>query len=287
MSASGHALAVASVRRPEVLAGLLRILERQTVPPDDVVLVVVDPARDLPAMVPPWARVLVSEPGLTRQRNAAIRAVSDEIQLLTFLDDDAHPADDYMERVRSFAAHRPDVVLFSGRVVYDGAASGAVDRARADEILREPRTVPDTDSRIDAYGCNMNVHLEVARREMFDERFPAYGWLEDRDFAVRCGRHGSVLTHERALLVHLGVGSGRVSGQFLGYSQVANPIYLHRKGVLSGRESLHLALRACAGNVVGLVRRDRSVDRMGRSKGNIRALRDLLSGQLDPTRATR
>lgn len=280
-----HAVVVATIRRPEVLNGLLQVLARQTVTVDQVLAVVVDPLRDLPAAVPPWVRVLVSEPGLTRQRNAAIRDLSADIDLITFLDDDVHPADDYLERVQAFAQERNDVVLFSGRVIYDGAVSGSVDRPVAERVLRDATPREGADWRIDAYGCNMNVRAPIARREMFDEHFPAYGWLEDRDFAVRCGRHGKVLTHEKALLVHLGVPSGRMPAPFLGYSQIANPMYLLRKGTLSRGEASMLALRVTVGNILGVVRSDRSVDRRGRLRGNARAAGDLVRGRLDPSRA--
>ena len=82
--------------------------------------------------------------------------------------------------------------------------------------------------------------------------------------------------------VHLGVKRGRSSGIQLGYSQVACPIYMVRKGTLSRRFAYKHLLRNVAANLLRLMRTDRTVNRAGRLRGNAIALVHLLTGRLEP-----
>ena len=70
------------------------------------------------------------------------------------------------------------------------------------------------------------------------------------------------------------------TGLRLGYSQVANPIYLMGKGTMSPGRALPLLIRNLLANVVRSVHSEPWVDRRGRLKGNLRALADLVSRRL-------
>ena len=84
--------------------------------------------------------------------------------------------------------------------------------------------------------------------------------------------------------MHLGNKRGRTSGLRLGYSQIANPVYMLRKGSLS----FDYAMRQLGRNVIKNVARaawpEPWVDRRGRLKGNFIALVDLLRGRIEPDR---
>jgi hypothetical protein len=82
--------------------------------------------------------------------------------------------------------------------------------------------------------------------------------------------------------VHLGVKRGRQTGVRLGYSQIANPLYLTAKRSLRGDSALALILRNLAMNLVGSLRPEPYVDRRGRLIGNLAGLRDLVVLRLDP-----
>ena len=70
----------------------------------------------------------------------------------------------------------------------------------------------------------------------FDEGLPLYGWQEDIDFAARVARQGGALARTDAFAgVHCGVKTARSRGLPIGYSQVANPLYLVRKGTMRPR----------------------------------------------------
>ena len=80
----------------------------------------------------------------------------------------------------------------------------------------------------------------------------------------------------------LGVKAGRTSGLRLGYSQVANPLYLVKKRSVSLRWALKLMGGNIASNIVGAVNPPPYIDRRGRLQGNLLAVGHLLSGSLDP-----
>ena len=67
----------------------------------------------------------------------------------------------------------------------------------------------------------------------FDDNLPLYGWLEDIDFARSIAPYGRVVKSMLLRGVHLGVKRGRTSGVKLGYSQIANPLYMLRKGTFA------------------------------------------------------
>lgn len=272
-----HAVVIASTRRPAILAATLQAIADQTTPADEIVLSLAERA-DAPEDLPDGVRVVIGPRGLTRQRNAGLDALSPEIELVTFFDDDAEPAVDYLEKARRFAEQRPEVVLFDGEVVVDGAVTGEVSRERAREILAAHVTTETVTGQPEAYGCNMTVRATVAHAVRFDERLPLYGWLEDRDFAVRCGRHGAVVLYGGCAIVHLGTSSGRISGHRLGFSQIVNPHYLWRKDVLTPSQLLHFWFLALAGNGHGLLRRDPVIDRGGRLRGNLRGFAAVVRG---------
>ena len=119
----------------------------------------------------------------------------------------------------------------------------------------------------------------------FDEKLPLYAWQEDVDFSCRLSEFGRVVQIDSACGVHLGVRSGRGSGVRLGYSQVANPLYLSRKkqGYSLRRALTHLA-KNLAMNGVRSLRPEPYVDRRGRLRGNLLAFRDLLTGRMEPER---
>jgi hypothetical protein len=84
--------------------------------------------------------------------------------------------------------------------------------------------------------------------------------------------------------IHLGNPGGRTPGLRLGYSQVANILYLRRKGTIRIYDAWTQMLRNIAMNSVRYLFPEPNIDRKGRLHGNLLALRDLLSGRLHPMR---
>ena len=285
------AVGIATTGRPLILGRLLECLRGQTRAPDAIVI-------SAPSMADvsgldidqPDLRCITGDRGLTIQRNAILRALSD-FNVVVFLDDDFMPCPRYLEVVGRVFQDTPDVVVGTGRVVADGILGPGLDVENALKVLHEDGSADASRREIvnvyNAYGCNMAVRLDAVRAGgvTFDESLPLYGWLEDVDFSRRMAAYGRIVKISAARGVHLGAKSGRQSGRRLGYSQVANPLYLVRKGTCSRRKALKLMSRNLAANIAKTFRPEPYIDRAGRLMGNVRALLDLMGGRLSPERA--
>jgi GT2 family glycosyltransferase len=285
------AVGIASVGRADVLLKTLNLIRFQ-LRPADAILISAPTAADASgvAEASPESRILLGARGLTRQRNVILDAASNIADVLVFMDDDFLPGRNYLQETLAAFAGNPDVVMTTGRIVQDGIRgpgldwdNALADIAEYDEKADPPEEIRDVD---DGYGCNMAVRLAVASGHAvrFDENLPLYGWLEDVDFSHRLGKYGRIVAVPRATGIHLGVKRGRQSGVRLGYSQIANPYYLARKGSLSWRRGLYLASRNIAANLRGLVKSEPYIDRAGRLTGNGKALADLVMGRISPLR---
>jgi GT2 family glycosyltransferase len=134
------------------------------------------------------------------------------------------------------------------------------------------------------YGCNMSVRMSSvhALAITFDEALPLYGWLEDMDFSRQLASAGRIVRSNLLRGVHLGHKAGRSSGVRLGYSQIANPLYMVRKGTMTRGRAYKQIGRNILANAVKTLRPEPWVDRKGRLIGNLRGAVDAVRGQLDP-----
>ncbi|MGC9368055.1 MAG: glycosyltransferase family 2 protein [Paracoccaceae bacterium] len=284
-------VAIATMNRPGIVIDTVRALARQERLPDLVLLSATGPGDiDMSALedLPFACEVIIGEAGLTFQRNRMIeRLQPDDIMLL--LDDDFLLSPDYLRTLlRLFATH-PDVVVLTGTVLADGIGGPGYDHAEGERQLRAlgGRPRPDTLTDIyNGYGCNMAFRARPALEHgiRFDEALPKYSWLEDVDFSRRLAEHGRIARAGALTGVHLGTKTGRSRGVPLGYSQIANPVYLMSKGTMSAPRALRMILRNLVSNVVKALRPEPWVDRRGRLRGNLLALSDLLRGRIAPDR---
>jgi GT2 family glycosyltransferase len=229
--------------------------------------------------------------GLCVQRNRALDAVAPDTEIVAFLDDDIELATAYFAEMARLFTNNPQIIMASGTMLHDGGRGGIISRDEAVRLCREfdqtydsarPQVWKIVDS---GYGCNMIVRHASIRNCRFDERLPLYAWLEDRDFSHRVTLGGCAPTEcENAVAVHLGARSGRVSGVRLGFSTIVNPMYLKRKAntFSFGFIFVHYWLRCLAGNIIGIVTRDKEYDRVGLIRGNMIGFYHLLSGRCDP-----
>jgi len=287
-------IGIASADRREQLRLTLAQLARQHTRPERIVICPAstddyDPASAAPLRCP--VQVVRAARGLCAQRNAILRACR-SADLLIFLDDDFYPAADYVARASQLFARHSDIVVATHHPALDGASGPGVSHEQALSALRAIESAPvlanSTKPISGAYGCNMVLRLRPVFENAlwFDENLPLYGWLEDLDFSHRLARHGRVVECAALRGVHLGSKRGRSSGIRLGYSQIANPIYMLQKGSLSLAYALEQMARNVVKNSVRSLKPEPWVDRWGRLKGNAIALGDLLTGQLHPGRVT-
>lgn len=296
-SSARIAVILASKGRSEVLKRMLPHLRAQTLLPEQVILSVTeaadadfDPAERLGPGI--RAERLIDAFGTCPQRNAALDRVAPGIEFVVFYDDDFFPAPNALERLAQGFADHADVDGITGKLLADGISGPGISPDEAEKILSEysalkakgqggtPRILRDT---YGLYGCNMAYRRSAIEGLRFDERLPTYGWQEDVDFAARLpGRRVEI---EGFTGVHLGVKSGReTNGMRFGYSQVANPYYLWRKGTMNAGFALRLAFGNLLANHARALRPEPWVDRRGRLRGNWLALADMLRGRADPGR---
>jgi len=298
------AVVVASLGRPDVVGRLIRELEKQTRLPDHLIVSACDPS-DLPSDLADagWTpkfptTILYGKRGLTAQRNHGIECLrtntgimGSESGVIVFFDDDFIMRSDWLKVVEREMLANPCVVGYTGLVLADGAALAGYSAGTALEILSAGKPIlPETDWRMRSgeaeslYGCNMAIRSSAMLDLQFDEALIMYGWLEDFDFSMRLSRKGRLQRSDSLLGVHLGWKAGRGSGISMGYAQIANPVYLYKKGTMSLRVMLKYVSKNFTANAVKSVQTGRFLDHRGRLLGNTLAFRDLLLGRLAPGR---
>lgn len=291
-STAGGALAVgiATVGRAETLRRTLDFIRLQTRRPDRIVICAPQDADVMGLEAYPDLTLIVGPRGLPIQRNAVLDAVQ-ECDRIVFFDDDFVPHADYLAQTEHVFQSAPDVVMTTGLVLKDGILGPGLPFDDAETLIgREPILQPADVSRMsevyNSYGCNMGINLVVARQHAvrFDQTLPLYAWWEDVDFSRRMARFGRIVRVRQAKGVHLGTKSGRQSGVRLGYSQIANPVYLLRKGTCTPLRASAQITRNVLANLAKSLWPEHYVDRRGRVRGNVRAIADLVSGRLSPMR---
>lgn len=279
---------IATSGRRSLVSDLVSRLDRQTLVPAYILLA---PARETDvdaSLASERVRIIYGRQGSCAQRNTIVEAaIPLNGDVLVYFDDDFVPSDDYLQKLTA-ALLSGSAVLAGGRVLADGALNEGIQPEEAERIIKAsiaddaPSTpVPSV------YGCNMAMRLDAlkSRGTRFDENLPAYGLMEDTLFSFQFCKPGECIFVPSARGVHLGTKMGRTSGLKLGYSQIANPIYLWRVGsgvTLLG--ALKTALRAIAMNCARSLYPESYIDRRGRLKGNLLALTDAALLRLHPTR---
>jgi GT2 family glycosyltransferase len=287
-------VAIVSKGRPQILAETVESISRQTLEPQQIVIVVPS-AADLPENT--WGddvQTLFGTLGLTIQRNRAIAAVPLTVDYIAFFDDDFELSPDYLECAIAFMEANAGIVGFSGRLL----ANGGVNREQARKLIadfkpqRHHRGMFFSEGKDHIlHGCNMVIRRAVLEYEIFDEDLPLYSYAEDYDLSMRLMRYGLIGKFEGCIGVHLETPSGRVHEKQRGYSLVANNFHFLKK------RTVHLPLplawirfwAICVGKPLlncfwKILKRDKSKDWTGQSKGILLAVSDIFLGRCQPDR---
>jgi GT2 family glycosyltransferase len=283
---------IATRGRAEILNETLSDLALQRRPANEIVVAFAEDVDvgNAPDRFP-TVRFLRSSVGSSRQRNEILDSCI-ENDIVVFIDDDFYLGAGYLEVIERLFLEHPEVAAATGSLVADGIHGPGISGEEAKSLLRGVHAVGqnyEITERFNTYGCNMSFRLAPIREHQirFDELLPLYGWAEDVDFSRQLARYGRIVKVSSAYGVHLGSKGGRTSGLRFGYSQIANPIYLARKGTLSWRLALVSVTRLSAKNILKSLRPEPYVDRIGRLRGNLIGFADLLRGELCPTKITR
>jgi GT2 family glycosyltransferase len=284
------AVLIASTGRPNDLRHWLDHIRAQSLQPVQVIWSVADES-DLPAdsdgsLDLAKVDIVLGPKGSSHQRNTALDKVRPDADLIAFFDDDYVPAARCFEGIARAFTSLPDVIGLTGKLLADGASGpgytleeGRAINARYDRETgpAEVNFTPGT-----LYGCNMVWRASAIKGLRFDENLPLYAWLEDADFSARASQRGVIGLTDAFAGVHLALKNGRGSGVKFGYSQIANAIYLARKGSLPASMAARHTLQHLGSNHVKALRPEKWIDRAGRARGNRQAIWDLLRGRLDP-----
>jgi GT2 family glycosyltransferase len=285
---------MASKGRPDFVLEAVDGLQRQTLKPTQII-VVVPSGEDLPRNQ--WGadvQYIVGPHGLTLQRNRGIAMVPSSVAYVGCFDDDFELRADYLEQAIAFMNANAAVVGISGHLV----ANGGITREEAKELLAQSRPGGSPRGRFFSrgkhhilYGCNMVIRRPILNYETFDENLPFYSYGEDYDLSIRLERYGLIGRFDGCVGVHLQTSGGRVREVLRGYSFVANNWYFLQKGVM------HLPVlmawirfwSVCVGkstliSLWHLLKGDRSLDWRGRLQGHLLALRDIFLGCCAPGR---
>lgn len=281
-----HAV-IATTGRPDIVKRVVSRLRDQSRPPDGVLVVGASP-DDIAGLDGAFdnLEMRISRRGLCRQRNCALDHLGARTDVVAFFDDDFVPAHDFLARLDALLSRQPEVVGATGVLLADGAQSQPIsfDEAVSRLDLSGDRPPQSTSDCVSLYGCNMAIRLSAAAGLRFDEKLPLYGWQEDVDFTHQLSWRGRLVRTSELTGVHMGARSGKTSGKRLGYSQIANVIYLRRKGTMCPWLGERLLFQNISSNIVRSLWPEPDIDRRGRLAGNLLALRDLMKGTIDPER---
>jgi GT2 family glycosyltransferase len=290
-AATGTAVIVSTRGRPHIVRSLVEQLAQQTAPPDHVFIIgsseedirLLDPDQRLTACV---GRI-----GSTFQRNDGLRLAGAGYGHIVFFDDDFVPSRFWLQRMAAIFAARPEIAGITGTVLADGTRDAGIPLEDAKAMVERHDANPVSAGVLEPrfgyghnVGCNMAYRTSAIEGITFDERLPLYAWHEDSDFRGQVERRGLFVRTDALWGVHLGHKLGRGRGVTLGYSQIANAVYLGRKGNVPKRFLAKVAARNVLINALRSFRPEPFVDRRGRLHGNLIAIGDALRGRLRPER---
>ncbi len=281
---------IATIGRAPVTRRTVKHLERQTRLADRTLIVAVEPGdvAGVESTVPAF-EIAFAEKGLCKQRNHSLKVLGKTTDVIVYLDDDFVPCDDFLENLEALFAADETLVGVTGHVIADGVRGVGIgfDEALAlTAAWRRETSGAQAKPRESLYGCNMAVRVSALDGLSFDERLPNYGWLEDVDLTYQLGQRGKLIESPMVAGVHMGSKAARSPGKRLGYSQIANPVYLLRKKTIPPVLARRLMLRNATANLMRSFYPEPYVDRRGRLWGNLVALKDLVTGRIDPMRIT-
>ena len=290
--AKGTAIIISTRGRPDIVNALVRQNAEQSKPPEHI-FVIASKAEDISGLNQnqDHLTVQIGRTGSALQRNDGLALAGSRFSYIVFFDDDFVPSRFWLERMSDVFESRPDIAGLTGTLLADGTRTAGIRLDDAQSMVRL-RDSNSTNSGVlheklaygSNMGCNMAFRYSALRNITFDERLPLYAWLEDHDFRGQVERHGRVVRADALWGVHLGHKQGRVRGVTLGYSQIANAVYLAKKGTVPKPYLAKLISKNLLINAVRSFRPEPFVDRRGRLLGNIVALADLVRGRIAPER---
>jgi glycosyltransferase involved in cell wall biosynthesis len=293
-------VAIATLRRPDILRGALESIVACSPPPDEIIIVDGDPDASAEPVAAAYADhgisvvYLRSPAGLARQRNVAVDAAGSDV--ICFVDDDV-VVDAGLFGPIAETFRDPSVVGATGRVIEEETRSVVGKHSPIRSFLpgggREgfftrygyPHRLVHLEEPKDIgfmHGSLMVARVDVARLVRFDDSMPGYALAEDEDFSYRVSRIGRIRYEPRARLHHLKTGFRTLDQRAFGRDVVNNRLHLFRKNFPQTRRAkVEFAL------FVGLLVAHRLANRewrgaLGLTEGALQAIGRVRAKQPDP-----
>jgi glycosyltransferase involved in cell wall biosynthesis len=268
-------LIICTYMRPAPLRTLLASVASQTVYPDEILVVDGSQNHETASMLAVesfknlrYFLVGDADRGLTRQRNYGIARVSEDADIVAFLDDDTVLDPDYFAEILETYRKFPDALGVGGYIVNESAWAFAGEdytptvaefffdgwkRADGSRFILRKRLGLDTNLppgfapefsngrsigflppsgktyRVEQLmGGVSSFRKGVFKTFSFSHYFEGYGLYEDADFTLRVSKTGALYVNTAARLAHYHDASGRPNRYRYGKMVVRNGWYVWR-----------------------------------------------------------
>jgi GT2 family glycosyltransferase len=284
------ALIVATRDRPEEMASLLRSLDRQSCPADQIVIVdsgsrSIKTALDI-YQASPLVHIHYSPPSASGQRNQGLKYVRAGMTLTGFVDDDVVMESGSIERMMAFWENAPADL---GGAAFNLANHPALyaPRMKGSSLAKRLGLYSDERGRVLSSGfqtmigrVSQNCHtdwlpstasvwrISLFETIRFDEWFQGYSYLEDLDFSYRVGKAFRLAVVADARCFHYPASSGRGSGLVFGRREVQNRLYFVSKNRELSKAQCLMTLLARTAMSLFLSVRKRKRAYLDRAAGN-------------------
>lgn len=269
------ALIICTYMRPEPLLKLLQSVQMQNLYPDQVLIVDGSTDQKTETIIKEnqfqdlyYFSVLPEERGLTKQRNYGIKRISEDIEVVCFLDDDTVLEKNYFEElIRTFESdititgvggvainenrwkpalenkkyNQRKYYLFDGFVYKEGQRNVLRNYLALQSNLGPGRMPAYSNGRTcgfplnnKTYEVDLLIGMSMAFRKIvvdeiqFSSYFEGYGLYEDADFSIRALQFGKNVINTRVQLQHFHNPSGRPNQYKYGKMVVRNGWYVWR-----------------------------------------------------------
>lgn len=268
-------LIICTYKRPQALFTLLQSVKLQTLYPDAILIVDGSPDDFTEAMLTQhsfpnlkYFKVAESERGLTKQRNYGLARVSEDSEVVCFLDDDTVLAPTYFEVIIQTYQDYPEALGVGGYITneviwqqvgvnyvarvnefyYDGWKRKESSRFVWRKKLGLDSDVPPGCSPAFSHGRSVgflppsgktyrveqlmggvsSFRKTVFEQFQFSTYFEGYGLYEDADFTLRVSKVGKLYLNTAAQLEHHHDAAGRPNQYAYGKMVVRNGWYVWR-----------------------------------------------------------
>lgn len=247
------AFVIATKDRPEDLKKLLKSLKKQTILPEQVIVVdggerqVKNIIKGFPKLKIKYMHI--SPPSGTRQRNTGMKAIDKDILFIGFLDDDTELEENSVEKIINFwnkveekgniggvslnNVNYPSLFarsfkenIWASRLNLYSSEKGKVMKSGFTTMIDPVTELIYTDW----LPTTASVwRREVLEKYRFDEWFKGYSYLEDLDFSYRIRKKWNLVVVPDVKYNHYPAEGGRGNGFEFGKREVINRIYFVKK----------------------------------------------------------